>query len=442
MTQSLKRPPLARRTLLRAAGISIALPSLESWRQAKASEAKTSPDDAHARRMVCVGNMLGFYPGAFWPQAPAADQFGTDQSRTMELSSTLKTLDAHRGDFTVIHGLDHGLTGGHFSIHAFLSGVRSVDAKSMPLANMTLDQYAAEKVSGFNRFDSLTIGSETGIHGGCQMSWTRTGTRVPPITGPAQLFEKLFIGVAEKDKARAADRFRLKNSILDSVGEDAKSIAKELNPQDRQKLEEYFSSIREVEKRLVNTRRWVDVPKPEAPLGKPKNTNMVDDLPILYDLMVLALQTDSTRIATLEIGGDFEARDFGFKAGYHSLSHHGKRQESIDALKTIEAYQVEHFARFLEKLRASQIGETNLLEQTSVLFGSGMGDANTHTNVNLPVILAGGGFKHLGQLGFDRNAKDTPPMNNLFVSMLQRFGLPVDEFQTGTGTLRGLEMVG
>lgn len=435
----MKRSPLSntavgRRALLRAAGISIALPAMESL-PARVNAAESAANAA-PRRMVCVGNMLGFYPDAFWPER--ADRRGGDAPQCA-LPSTLRSLQPHRGNFTVIGGLDHDLKGGHFSIHAFLSGVRSVDAKSMPDGNITLDQFAAETIAGQTRFPSLTIGSESGIHGGCQMSWTRSGTRVPPIPGPHELFEKLFVGVAPADRQKSADRFSLKESILDAVHGDAKSISRKLNARDNRKLDEYLTSIRDVETRLENRKQWIEVEKPPAPFDPPKNTNMVDDLPILYDLITLALQTDSTRIATLEIGGDFEARDFGFKSGYHSLSHHGQRQESIDALKVIESYQVTQFSRFLAKLGDIEDGESNLLESTSVLFGSGMGNANSHTNTNLPIILAGGGFKHRDTLWFDHDAPHRPPLTNLYLSLLHRFGVPAERFSTSTGTLTGLQ---
>lgn len=441
------RVSIRRRSILQAAGISIALPAFDSLRQNSvvAAENNSQSDDGQPRRMVCIGNMLGFYPEAFWPakQSKAAkskDPATNDDIAVGGLSETLSSLEPHSGDFTVIGGLDHGLKGGHFSIHAFLSGVRSVDAKSMPEGNITLDQYAAETIGGKTRFPSLTIGSDSGIHGGCQMSWSRAGTRVPPITGPHELFQKLFVGIAKADKQQAADRFRLKESILDAVGGDAKSISKQLNRRDAQKLDEYLTSIREVEKRLNNSKQWVDIAKPPAPFDPPKNTNMVDDLPMLYDLILIALQTDSTRIATLEIGGDFEARDLGYRSGYHSLSHHGKRQESIDALKKIESYQVEQFSRFLSKLRETECGDSNLFEQTSVLFGSGMGNANSHTNTNLPIVLAGGGFRHSGTLWFEKNS-NRPPLTNLYLTLLHRFGIPTEQFSTSTGTLTGLELV-
>ncbi|KAA5545255.1 DUF1552 domain-containing protein [Roseiconus nitratireducens] len=434
-------PRLGRRSLLRAAGVSISLPAFESLRGSRSASASENVQNEAPRRMVCVGNMLGFYPDAFWPKQAENQTGDADQQADAQpaLSTTLQSLQPHRRDLTVIEGLDHDLKGGHFSIHAFLSGVRSGDAKSMPDGNITLDQFAAESIGGQTRFPSLVIGSESGIHGGCQMSWTRAGTRVPPISGPRQLFEKLFVGVADADKRQAADRFRLKESILDAVNGDAKSLAKRLNRRDQRKLDEYLTSIRDVEQRIDLSKQWIDIEKPAAPFEPPKNTNMVEDLPVLYELIALALQTDSTRIATLELGGDFEARDFGFRSGYHALSHHGQRPDAIEALIKIESYQVEQFSKFLTRLRDFESGESNLLDQTAVLFGSGMGNANSHTNTNLPIVLAGGGFRHRGTMSFDRKAPQRPPLTNLYLSMLHRFGIEVDRFSTSTGTLRGLE---
>lgn len=432
-----------RRDVLRAVGVSLSLPLLPSsvMGAAAAEPALT----ASPKRMVCIGNMLGFYPKSFWPDSAVSksDQSGAKRRSLVtrndyELGATCKALESHKQDFTLIEGLDHGLSGGHFAIHAFLSGVRQIDAKSMPTANMTLDQYAAEFVPGQTRFPTLTIGSESGIHGGCQLSWTRSGTRVPPITGPQELFRKLFVGTSESDKVREAERFELQSSILDEVLGQSKQLEKQLNTADRHKLDEYLTSVREVEKRIELRRDWVDRPKPKAPLTEPKNRNMVEDLPLLYDLILLALQTDSTRIATLEIGGDFNPKDLGIKGGYHSLSHHGHRQDAIDSLVRIEEYQMQQFARFLGKLSEAREGESSLLSQTSVLFGSGMGNANSHTNTNLPVVLAGGSWSHGKQLRFDSKAPGRPPLTNLFVSMLQEFGAETDEFATSTGTLRGL----
>jgi Protein of unknown function (DUF1552) len=430
---------LHRRQLLQAAGVSISLPFFSSLGLSQANEVKSSSDDAQKKRMVCIGNLLGFHPDTFWPKVAVAETTnGLTEPRSFELNRTTASLKAIQDRMTIISGLEHGTSGGHFAIHSFLSGVRQIDAKSMPDANVTIDQHAAEHVVGLTRFPTLTIGSEGGIHGGCQLSWTRTGTRVPPIPGPEQLFKLLFVGTSERDKANAADRLKLQGSILDMVKTDADRFQRKLNQQDRNKLDEYLTSVREVEQRISLRRNWLDIPKPEAPLAAPKNRNMVEDLPLLYDLIALAIQTDSTRIATLEIGGDFNPRDLGVDGDYHALSHHGQLQDRIEALVTLETYQVEQFVRFIEKLSAIEEGERSLLDQTTVLFGSGMGNANSHTNTNLPVLLAGGGFKHGRMLAFDPESKHRPPLTNLFVSMLQQFGMQTDHFATSTGTLRGL----
>ncbi|MEQ1827516.1 MAG: DUF1552 domain-containing protein [Pirellula sp.] len=428
-----------RRQLLRAAGVSISLPCFPSLGIANAREDKPNQANAPKRRMVCIGNLLGFHPEAFWPKTATVESTsGFVEYRNVELNRSTAPLGAIQDRMTMIGGLDHGTSGGHFSIHSFLSGVRQIDAKTRPNANVTIDQYAADHVAGLTRFPTLTIGSEGGIHGGCQLSWTRTGTRVPPIPGPEQLFQLLFSGVSEQEKLSVADRFKLQGSILDMVKGDVDRYLRKLNQQDRNKLDEYLTSVRDVEKRIGLRRNWLDVPKPKAPMAAPKNRNMVQDLPLLYDLIALALQTDSTRIATLEIGGDFNPRDLGVNGDYHALSHHGQLEDRIEALIKLETYQIDQFVRFIEKLSALEEGGQTLLEQTMVLFGSGMGNANSHTNTNLPLLLAGGGFNHGRMLAFDRTSKHRPPLTNLFVSMLQQFGIETDQFATSTGTLRGL----
>ena len=419
-----------RRFFLRGAGVTLALPALESLSLSVLGSGSalgaTATNSTRPNRLVAIGNLLGFYQPQFFPKKPGADY---------EMPRLLKPLAPHRRDFTLYSGLDHGVKGGHFAVHSFLSGVMQSDAKGRPDGNISLDQRAAESVGAATRFPSLTIGSEGGIHGGCMMCWTRSGTRVPPIPGPAELFRRLFINESATDIARARDRFHLKESILDSVHGDARSLERKLDKADREKLDEYFSSVRDVEKQLELSRHWADVPKPKAPIKEPRNTNMVDDLPLLYDLIALALQTDSTRIATLEIGGDFESRYFDIKKGYHALSHHGKLQENIDNLLVLEEYQMQHFARFLEKLKSIDDGDGTLLDHTQVLFGSGMANANAHTNLNLPVILAGGGYRHGEFKVLPNKGINRVPLCNLYLSLLQKFGVETDSFGTSTGAL-------
>jgi hypothetical protein len=404
------------------------LPAFESLPSVvRANEKKQLP-----RRMVCVGNEFGMYPGAFWPEG-----FGTEY----ELSTLLKPLESQRKDFTLFSHLDHGVKGGHFAVHSFLTGIKSVDAKGMAEGGISLDQRAAEFVGSQTRFPSLAIGSEDGLHGGCQMSWTRSGTRVPPIPGPRELFRLLFVEEAGDAKRQAADRIALQGSILDAVLGDAKSLHRRLNPIDRNKVDEYLSSVRDVETKLGLDKHWQNIPKPTTQLKEPENQGLTRDLPAIYDLIALALQTDSTRVATLEIGGSFAASDLGIRTGYHSLSHHGQVQQNIDQLVQIELYQMQQFAAFLEKLKSIRepSSDDTLLDSTMVLLGSGMGNANSHTNTDLPILLAGGKFRHGEHKQFPVEPRRRVPLCNLYLTMLQQFGLETDSFSVSSGTLSGLE---
>ena len=213
-----------RRNFLRGAGVSLGLPLLESVSLAAAR--REAP-----KRMVCIGNEFGMYPGAFWPEKAG----GRDYSMT----PLLKPLQSQRDCFTLFSHLDHGAKGGHFAVHTFLTGVKAADGKGMPEGGISLDQRAAEFVGSRTRFPSLTVGSESGLHGGPQMSWTRTGTRVPPIPGPRELFRALFVEESEVNKRQTTARIRLHGSILDAVLGEAKSMQRNLPKADVEKLDEF-----------------------------------------------------------------------------------------------------------------------------------------------------------------------------------------------------------
>jgi hypothetical protein len=425
MTNTINR----RRFVLQTVAGSFALPGLSSL-VSEASVANgmvlaTRGAGVGARRFGGVGNLLGFQPKQFFPETTGKD---------FEETTLLKPLAANREEITVYRGLDHGLRGGHFAVHTFLSGVLHHESKHRSDGNVTIDQFIADEIGRQTRFPSLTVGSEGGIHGGCQLSWTRSGVRVPPITGPAELFERLFLTESRQRRAEKVKENSLQASILDSISEEANSLAKRVNQEDKAKLDEYFTSIRDVEKRLEVRRRWADQPKPDPPFERPTNTNTVEDLPLLYELIALALQTDSTRVATLEIGGSFLPQDLGINKSYHSLSHHGNDKEAISHLIALETYQIEHFGKFLTRLSGIQDGEQALLDSTAVLFGSGMGNGNSHTNTDLPIVLAGGGYG----CGEFKKAESTGPgkvpLCNLLLDIAQRTGVETDSFGTSTGT--------
>jgi hypothetical protein len=377
-----------------------------------------------ARRFVAIGNLLGFQTKQLFP---------TTKGRDYEKTTLLEPLWDNRSQMTVFRGLDHGVKGGHFAVHSFLSGVLNSEAQNRPDGNVTIDQYLADEIGFETRFPSLTVGSEGGIHGGCQIAWTKSGVRVPPVTNPSQLFEKLFVSDSKERQVRRVQENQVQSSILDSVMDEANRLSKRVNKEDKDKLDEYLTSVRDVEKRLELRQRWVAQPKPKAPFDKPANHNAVEDLPILYELIALALQTDSTRIATLEIGGDFMPQHLGIKKDWHGLSHHGNDAEAIASLITLEKYQVEHLGKFITRLSKMNDGDRSLLDSTTVLFGSGMGDGNSHKNSDLPIILAGGGYKHGEFREVAREGINKVPLCNLFVDIAQKMGVETDSFGNSTG---------
>lgn len=416
-----------RRFLLQSIGTTLALPGLPSLMASPAANSALQTAKgagSGARRFVAVGNLLGYQTKQFFP---------TTAGRNYEKTTLLDPLWDNRHQMTVFRGLDHGVKGGHFAVHSFLSGVLNSEAQNRPDGNVSIDQYLADEVGFETRFSSLTVGSEGGIHGGCQIAWTKSGVRVPPITGPAELFDQLFTSDSKERQTRRVQENHVQASILDSVLADANRLSREVNKEDKDKLDEYFTSVRDVEKRLELRKRWANEPKPKAPFDKPANHNTVEDLPMLYELIALALQTDSTRIATLEIGGDFLPQNLGIDKAYHGLSHHGNDPEAIAHLITLEKYQIQHFGKFLTRLSQIQDGDRTLLDSTSVVFGSGIGDANSHKNSDLPIILAGGGYKHGEFREVPREGINKVPLCNLFVDIAQKMGVETDSFGSSTG---------
>ena len=423
-----------RRTLLRGtSGALLALPYLD------AMAAPVARSEA-PMRMVCVGLNFGFVPQLFFPE-----QTGRDY----ELTDRLKPLRKLRDDFTVFSGLDHGVNaqGGHGGVHAYLSGVLSKNSAGMSEANISIDQKAAQLVGARTRYPSLQLAS--GNDPNNMISWSASGVAIPPVAKVETIYNLLFQKVDPKQRngiqAELADR----TSILDLVKTDADYLKRKVGARDRQKLDRYFDSVREVENRLVQSSQWLDEPKPVVDYGLPAGANsleFVKRVPLYYDLMSLALQTDSTRVITLglaDIGANFGG--FDISRGYHQLTHHGKVPEYITELSIIEQFHMEQLARFLTQLK--EVDEPNgktLLDNSMVLFGSGMGNASAHSNKDLPLLLAGGGFRHGEHKSYFKGEgqKTASLAGNLFVSMLQRFGVETDSFGTASSTLTGLEVQG
>ncbi len=427
-------PKCTRRTWLRGTGGALmALPYLDAM-------AGTAKSPAVPMRMACIALNFGFVPQLFFPE-----QVGRDY----ELTDRLKPLKKLRDDFTVFSGLDHGVNaqGGHGGVHAYLSGVLSKNSAGMPEANISIDQKAAQLVAAQTRYPSLQLAS--GNDPNNMISWSASGVAIPPVANLETIYNLLFQKVDPKLRDRTQAELAARTSILDLVKTDADYLKRKLGTRDRRKLDRYFDSVRAVEKRLVQSSQWLDKPKPVVDYKLTAGANrldFIDRVPLYYDLLSLALQTDSTRVVTLglaDIGANYGG--FNISRGYHQLTHHGKVPEYITELCIIEQFHMEQLARFLAQLKAVEEpnGKT-LLDNSMVLFGSGMGNASSHSNKNLPLILAGGGFRHGEHRSYfrDDRRKVASPAGNLFVSMLQRFGVETDSFGTASGTLTGLEVQG
>ena len=421
-----------RRAWLRGAGGALmALPYLD---------AMASAADKHSQpmRMVCIGLNFGLVPRLFFP---------TETGSSYQLSERLAPLEKLRSEFTVFSGLDHGFNGqgGHGGVHAYLSGVLSKNSRGMPESNISVDQKAAQIVGTKTRFPSLQLSS--GRDPNNLISWSASGVSLPPLFDVGTIFNLLFQKIDPRLRNSTQGKYAARASILDLVKTDADYLQSRVGTRDRRKLDHYFQSVRSVEKRLTQATQWLDIPKPVVDYALPpaaNQLNFADRVPLYYDLMALALQTDSTRVITLalaDIGANYGG--FNISRGYHQLTHHGKVPEYIKELSVIEQFHTQQLARFLMQLRSVREPDGKpLLDKCMVLFGSGMGNASAHSNKNLPLVLAGGGFQHGEHRSYfkDEANGEATLAGKLFVSMLNRFGVNVDRFGAANGSLTGFEV--
>lgn len=413
--------------MLRAAGVSLALPWLEaaSRRTARGALATGAPP----RRLICVCAPLGLHAANLFPE-----QTGRDYAPT----PYLEILARHREQLTVISGLAHPeIDSGHDSLFSFLTAAPHPEQRAGFRNTISLDQFAAERIGGETRYPSLSLSSE-----GFGLSWTRTGALVPPDFSPSRVFARLFLDGRPDEVASQLKRLRDGQSILDQVAGQARHMQNGLGATDREKLDEYFTSVRELEQRLARTEEWSKKPKPKVEVKQPQDApnpaDLVGKTRLLFDLAHLAIQTDSTRLITiLLLGTSLVPPIAGVSDGHHNLSHHGQDPEKLRQLRIVEVEKMKILDELLTKLSQSREGDVSLLDQTSVLFGSNLGNASSHSCKNLPVLVAGGGFRHGQHLAFD--PKNHPPLANLYVSLLQRLGIEADRFGSSTGALTGLE---
>lgn len=426
---------LDRRTLLKGIGASLALPMLDAMTPAfaKSQKAVTVGGDGIPRRMIAINCDLGFMPEEFFP---------TNTGRDYTLSPYLAELKAFRDQFTVFSGVSHPyVDGGHQADVCFLTGApnpRSAGFKN----TVSLDQYAAEHIGPQTRFRTINLGVGRGAG---SLAYTGDGVRIPSEYKPSKVYEQLFIEGSPEEIELQVRKLKEGQSLMDSFGEKIKSLKNDVSGPDRDRLEQYFNSVREVEKRLAQSEGWEKRPKPETDIKPPKDITdggaLVARMRNMYDLSKLAFETDSTRLITIYVTQNFNPKvDLpGVELPHHALTHQSQVEDSHQQLKTIETAQMKELAKMMEELNAvSEDGDT-LLDRTMILQGSTLGHAGKHDNRNMPMLLAGGGFKHGQHLAFDK--VDNEPLANLYVSMLQRLGIETDRFSSGTKPMTGLEMV-
>lgn len=415
--------PMNRRTVLRGAGVCLALPLMESLLPRSAAAVEEA---SRTQRLVTIAEPFGVVQERFFPKATGMDY---------EMSPTLKPMERVKSDFTVFSNLDHGVRGGHQANHALWSGIKNTDRAAYPDGNITVDQRAAELVGHNTRYPSLVFWTE-------KSSYTRTGVAVPAIQTPSEAFNLMFVDDTAEKRKFDRETVNASGSILDTVLSSAKTFKKRLGSTDQEKLEEYFTSIRETEKKLELAEGWIDQPKPEIndPKLKKIGSGSRDEktggnlLGVWLDLAFLGLQTDSSRVLSMAINNCNWGLD-GVVDSFHTLSHHGQLEEKLRQLDIVETFMMEQLAVFIERLKGTkQPDGSSMLDSTQVLFGSGLGSGSLHSNTNLPIILAGGRWKH----GQHIDGQQKQPLCNVFLSVLQQMGAEQDYFNRSNSTFTAL----
>ena len=447
-------------TFLRGLGATLALPLLDAMLPTLSAAA---PKKA-ARRMVCVYSPNGVNVWDWFPKTSGA---------AFEFSPTLKPL---RSELTVISRLHHPrmkLGEGHNGANTWLTGA---DVGATPgvefLNTVSADQLAAEVTARETRFASLELAAEPGGGGAGgrarTLAWTRNGMALPNTSSLAEMYRKLFEPEAQTDLAERRRATGEKKTLLDTVLASAQRLNKRLGKEDQAKLDEYLQSVREVEKRVERSNSWLEVPKPAPPFVDDKDRaafthnlgsvpdDPIDYFPAMYDIMFLALRSDSTRVITMMTGSEglgITLREIGINRFHHGLSHHNHDPLALKDLASADRWLVGQHARFLQKLRDTREGDATLLDRTMVLYGSGMSDA--HNTRHLPIVFAGGkalGIRHAsGHLdlspggtklgidtGFEVTVNSDARMSNLVLTMLQKMEVPVKHFADSTGLVKGL----
>ena len=449
---------LNRRQFLRGLGACIALPALQSFAPvhllaAESSVARLASTASGAPlRTAFVYFPNGAIPHAWWPSG---------EGKEFKFNRTLQPLEAARSNVQVIGGLEHlhataGSDGGGDHARAngtFLTGVRMKKSAVEVRAGISIDQVIAQRVGHLTRFPSLELTCDAGRNtGACDsgyscayqhnLSWSSPTTPMTPEANPRLVFERLFGTGSFNERANNLKRRRLEQrSILDFVLADANALNRKLNANDHDKLDQYLTGVREIEKRIQKAEQFGDAKNPamEAPSGVPASYE--EHVQIMFDMMLLAFQTDSTRVATMLLAHDGSNRSFaeiGIPEGHHDLSHHQENADKIQKISDIDLWYVKQFSKFLEKLRTTKdVDGQSLLHNSMIVYGGGNADGNRHTHTNLPIILAGGGGGALTPGRFVKHG--AKPASNLFLSLADRMGVAqLERFGDSTGRINNV----
>lgn len=443
-----------RRRFLQGTGVALALPALDAFLPrtalaAAAGKPGLTASGAPLRMAFCyIPN--GVNVGCWTPKGEGA---------SYELNQTMEPLAELRDSFQVISGLEqkNGFSGpdgagDHARANAsILTGARPKKTAGADIhLAISVDQLAAQQMTDATRFASLELSCD-GVRrsGACDsgyscayqfnLSWRTPTSPVAPESNPRLVFERLF-GAGDQGTRQASykQRQQQQRSILDFAADEAKLLNQQLGRNDRQKLDEYLTGIREIERRIQKAEMFGAPPDPgiDAPAGIPKS--FPDHLRLMFDLMALAFQTDSTRVATFSLAYDGSNRTFesiGVSEGHHSLSHHQNDPKKLEKIAKIDAFYAEQFAYFLKKLNSTKdVDGRSILDNSMIVYAGGLSDGNSHRHNNLPVILAGKGGGPLNT-GRHLQLKESTPMTNMYVSMLDRMGMPVDHFGDSNGRL-------
>ena len=410
-----------RRTMLRASGVALALPLLESMTPALGKES------APPRRMVFVCTTLGLHPPALWPKTSGRDYEATEY---------LSLLADHRDDFTLFSGLSHESQAGRQPHNCEITWLTSARGPGLDgfRNSISVDQYAASRLGYVTRFPSITLGSNSPQ----SQSYTSNGVMIPAETSPAKLFAKLFLQGKRSEIEQQKQKLNDGQSTLDQLRNQRQRLRRKVSAGDSRQLDEYFEAVRKAEQEISEAKDWLDKPKPVVDAQRPQDlhdpTELIGRTQRLLNMIPLIVQTDSTRVVSVLIQDHgVSPKINGVSGTHHNLSHHGQDSGKIDQLKKIEAGLVSCFGSLLSQMKETAELDGRLIDNSSILFGSNLGNANSHDTRNLPIFLAGGGYEH-GQFVPLGNDGDQP-LCNLFVRMLNNAGLQTDSFGQSTGEL-------